>query len=66
MYRTLLFIFIFFAITSSPHKSWRAYRGDVGINAYSQLIQINKENVKQLQVALTYRTCDHTKSSIKK
>ena len=34
------------------------YRGDEGSNAYSQLDQINTENVKQLKVAWTYRTGD--------
>jgi len=67
MNRHAFFIFILIVITScsspSPYKTWRAYRGDDGINAYSQLTQINKENVKQLQVAWTYRTGDHTESS---
>ncbi len=38
--------------------SWETYRGDDGSNAYSQLTQINKENVKQLKVAWVYRTGD--------
>lgn len=63
--RRLLFIITIVLIvaacdSSSPYKSWTAYRGDDGINAYSQLSQINKENVKQLQVAWEYRTGDHT------
>ncbi|MBK5277267.1 MAG: pyrroloquinoline quinone-dependent dehydrogenase [Bacteroidia bacterium] len=64
MKRPILYIFFLLIIIScespSPHKSWRAYRGDDGINAYSQLDQINKENVNQLQVAWTYRTGDHS------
>ena len=64
MKRTLLYFFVFLVIIScespSPHTGWRAYRGDDGINAYSQLDQINKENVNHLQVAWTYRTGDHT------
>jgi quinoprotein glucose dehydrogenase len=47
----------------SPHKSWSTYRGDDGVNAYSQLDQINKENVNQLRVAWEYRTGDHSESS---
>jgi len=64
MNRQAFFFFILFTITSckspSPYKTWCAYRGDDGVNAYSKLNQINKENVKQLQVAWTYRTGDHT------
>ncbi|MEK6783062.1 MAG: PQQ-binding-like beta-propeller repeat protein [Bacteroidota bacterium] len=64
MKRSIVYIFILLIIGScgspSPHKSWRAYRGDDGINAYSQLDQINKENVNQLQIAWTYRTGDHS------
>ena len=64
MKRQILYISILLVINScnspSPHKGWRAYRGDDGINAYSQLDQINKGNVNQLQVAWTYRTNDHS------
>ena len=52
MKRPIFYIFILLIMVScespSPHKSWRAYRGDDGVNAYSQLNQINKENVNQL------------------
>ena len=40
------------------YNTWEIYRGDEGSNAYSQLNQINTENVKQLKVAWTYRTGD--------
>jgi quinoprotein glucose dehydrogenase len=40
------------------YNTWEIYRGDEGSNAYSQLKQINTENVKQLKVAWTYRTGD--------
>lgn len=47
---------------SKQYNDWRIYRGDEGSNAYSQLKQINTENVKQLQVAWTYRTGDSAAS----
>jgi len=47
----------------SAYKSWNAYRGDDGVNAYSQLNLINRDNVKNLQVAWEYRTGDHTEFS---
>ena len=39
-------------------RSWKVYRGDDGINAYSALDQVNKETVKRLQVAWTYHCND--------
>jgi quinoprotein glucose dehydrogenase len=48
---------------NQPQSTWRTYRGDDGINAYSSLSQINKDNVRDLQVAWTYRTGDHTEFS---
>jgi len=61
--------FLFFAIlpgylvacrpeSKREFTSWEIYRGDNGSNAYSQLNQINKENVKQLKVAWVYRIGD--------
>jgi quinoprotein glucose dehydrogenase len=44
--------------SSTEFTSWRIYRGDEGSNAYSQLDQINTENVKELKVAWIYRTGD--------
>ena len=67
MNRLIFFVFILLVNNScdsaSSYKSWRAYRGDDGINAYSQLDQINKGNVDHLQVAWTYRTGDHSEFS---
>ena len=40
------------------YRTWEVYRGDEGGNAYSQLNQINKGNVKQLKVAWTYNSGD--------
>ncbi|MEP7110268.1 MAG: PQQ-binding-like beta-propeller repeat protein [Ferruginibacter sp.] len=42
----------------NTHTTWETYRGDEGSNAYSQLNQINKGNVKQLKVAWTYNSGD--------
>lgn len=44
-------------------RSWRVYRGDDGVNAYSALKQIDTANVKKLQVAWTYRTGDNIGNS---
>ncbi|MBS1576879.1 MAG: PQQ-binding-like beta-propeller repeat protein [Bacteroidetes bacterium] len=44
-------------------KEWRTYRGDDGINAYSGLNQINRDNVSMLQVAWIYRSGDTSKNS---
>ena len=41
-----------------PYNTWSVYRGDAANTAYSGLDQINKENVKQLEVAWTYHTGD--------
>ena len=46
------------------YKTWRTYRGDDGINAYSQLDQINQKNVSELTVTWTYRSGDHSRNSI--
>ena len=41
---------------NTKKSGWSAYGGDAGGTRYSGLQQINSENVKQLQVAWTYRT----------
>lgn len=59
-------LFIYSALTSCnsdknatvTYDSWKVYRGDDGINAYSKLEQINTNNVQSLEVAWTYRTGD--------
>lgn len=40
------------------HKTWQVYSGDSEGTKYSSLKQINKQNVKDLKVAWTYRTGD--------
>jgi len=40
------------------YRTWEVYRGDDGSNAYSQLNQINKGNVKLLKVAWIHQTGD--------
>jgi quinoprotein glucose dehydrogenase len=45
------------------YETWSVYRGDDGINAYSALEQINKENVKDLRVAWTFCSGDHAGNS---
>ena len=41
---------------SKEFTSWQLYRGDEGGNAYSQLNQINRGNVKQLKIAWIYHS----------
>jgi quinoprotein glucose dehydrogenase len=57
MQRALLGILVvtaaFFAPVRRPFDSWRSYGGGVDSSQYSSLKQINKTNVKQLQVAWT-------------
>ena len=50
--------------TSVANKTWRTYRGDNGINAYSALKQINQNNVGELTVAWTYRSGDSRTNSM--
>jgi quinoprotein glucose dehydrogenase len=45
------------------HTTWRAYGGSPDGAQYSALRQINRSNVKKLQVAWTYRTGDNRKYS---
>ena len=64
---TLITVITFFLVGCNQEKkkdytTWEIYRGDEGSNAYSQLDQINAENVKQLKVAWTYRTGDSAAS----
>src|SRR5262249_43910347 len=55
-----IFISICLAATGAPVKQgeWASYGRDPGGARYSPLTQINRENVKQLRVAWTYRTGD--------
>ena len=49
--------------TAESHTTWRAYGGAADGAQYSALRQINRSNVKRLQVAWTYRTGDDRKYS---
>jgi quinoprotein glucose dehydrogenase len=49
--------------TAETHTTWRAYGGAADGAQYSALRQINRSNVKKLQVAWTYRTGDDRKYS---
>jgi quinoprotein glucose dehydrogenase len=51
------------AATADTHTTWRAYGGSADGAQYSALRQINRSNVKKLQVAWTYRTGDDRKYS---
>ncbi len=45
------------------YRDWGIYRGDSGANQYSELDQINKENVHLLEPVWRYNTRDHTDRS---
>jgi hypothetical protein len=47
--------------TVDAHTTWRNYGGSPDGSQYSALRQINRSNVKDLQVAWTYRTGDDRK-----
>ena len=49
------------ADTADAHKAWRNYGGSPDGTQYSGLRQIDRSNVKELQVAWTYRTGDDKK-----
>jgi quinoprotein glucose dehydrogenase len=49
------------ADTAEAHTAWRNYGGSPDGAQYSALRQINRSNVKELQVAWTYRTGDDRK-----
>lgn len=40
----------------NPYRDWRVYHGDSGGSQYSELDQINKANVSQLEVAWVYNS----------
>ena len=54
----LVFLIVSCNRTENIYDTWSVYRGDKGNTAYSGLKQINKENVKQLEVAWIYHTAD--------
>src|SRR5262252_6932680 len=67
MQRALLGILVvtaaFFAPVRRPFDSWRSYGGGVDSSQYSSIKQINKTNVKQLQVAWTFPVGGNTMTS---
>jgi quinoprotein glucose dehydrogenase len=44
-------------------EGWAVYRGDIENTAYSSLDQINRDNVKNLEVAWTYHTGEGSKDA---
>src|SRR5580692_9342544 len=46
---------------AEDHTAWRSYGGSSDGTQYSALRQINRSNVKELQLAWTYRTGDDRK-----
>ncbi|MFY0654454.1 MAG: PQQ-binding-like beta-propeller repeat protein [Cyclobacteriaceae bacterium] len=64
----LLFALVLHACDSheedkGQYSKWGVYRGTKDANQYSSLTQINKENVKNLKLAWTYRTGGNTERS---
>src|SRR5262245_53174435 len=53
----------FFAPIKRPFDTWKSYGGGVDSSQYSSLKQINKSNVKQLQVAWTFQLGGNTSTS---
>lgn len=60
----ILFACLLFSCENTPPtsdidlagKDWPVYGGDLGGNQYSSLKQVNSENVKQLELAWTYKS----------
>jgi quinoprotein glucose dehydrogenase len=46
------------------YRDWSIYRGDQGANQYSELDQINTENVHLLEPVWQFNTGDHTERSL--
>ena len=46
------------------YRDWGIYRGDQGANQFSELDQINKENVHLLEPIWQFNTGDHTNRSV--
>jgi quinoprotein glucose dehydrogenase len=51
--------FLIFGWQTHQDTDWKVYRGNAEASAYSELVQINKENVGDLEVAWTYHTGDN-------
>ncbi|MCH7858326.1 MAG: pyrroloquinoline quinone-dependent dehydrogenase [Candidatus Marinimicrobia bacterium] len=57
----LSLVVVFFGCTpkaANPYRTWRVYGGDLGGTRFSELDQINRSNVQQLEVAWVYHTGD--------
>jgi quinoprotein glucose dehydrogenase len=54
--RTLFVALLFTATVSAQTRDWAVYGGNSSNTHYSPLAQINRENVKNLQIAWTYDT----------
>src|SRR5689334_21845209 len=67
MQRVLLGILVaasaFLAPVKRSFDTWKSYGGGVDSSQYSSLKQINKSNLKQLQVAWTYPAGGNTSTS---
>lgn len=48
---------------SDRYTDWHAYLGDTSSSQYSELRQINRDNVDQLQVAWQFHSGDHSESN---
>ncbi|XOV95221.1 MAG: PQQ-binding-like beta-propeller repeat protein [Bacteroidota bacterium] len=51
-------LFLLACDTQKDFQTWEVYRGDPGSTSYSNLNQINKNNIDQLEVAWEYATGD--------
>lgn len=52
----LLFLSVSCRQDKDVHRTWRVYKGDSGSTGYSQLDQINRDNVDRLEVAWIYNS----------
>lgn len=46
------------SLADENYREWRQYQGDSSNSQYSTLDQVNRENVRELQVAWVYHTAD--------
>ena len=63
--RVIVFSITLFLLSAScqekhdHHRTWKIYKGDPASTSYSELDQINRDNVVQLEVAWIYHSGDH-------
>ncbi|MBU1820359.1 MAG: PQQ-binding-like beta-propeller repeat protein [Bacteroidetes bacterium] len=55
---------LFFWFHENENVDWKVYRGGSDASAYSELDQITKENVQELEIAWTYHTGDNDAPSV--